>query len=110
MPQSYVITTMFVTILKRQFGDARFIQFTQPFGNHSVILLFGCACQRQIETNLARQIQRNTAILGGVGGGEEYGVLAILHVLAVGLQNARSRSSLGKNLAQFREIKAESVP
>ena len=37
-----------------------------------------------------RQGQRDAAILGGVRRGEEAGVIAILHVLAIRLQHARA--------------------
>ena len=47
------------------------------------------------------------AALRGVRAGEEAGVIAILHVLAIGFENARVGTGLRENLAQHGEIKPE---
>jgi hypothetical protein len=52
----------------------------------------------------------DSAIFRGVGRGEKAGMLAILHILPIGLENPRRRSGLGKYLAQHREIEAKRLP
>ena len=89
---------MFVAVLERQLGDPRLIEFAQPFRNHRVVLLFGRARERQLEPKFASQIERDPAVFGGVRGREKAAVLAVLHVFAVRLQNARGRAGLQKKL------------
>ena len=79
---------MFMPVLECELGDARFIELAQTFRNHRVVLFFRCPRKRQIETELFSKLQRDTAVFGGMGGGEKTTVIAILHVLAVGLQDA----------------------
>jgi len=49
---------------------------------------------------LAGDHECDPAVLRGVRAGEEAGVIAILHVLAIGFENARVRTGLRENLAQ----------
>ena len=65
---------MFVATFEGQFGDARFVEFAETFRDHAVVLFLGGARERQIETDFLRQLERDAAIFGGVGGGEEAGV------------------------------------
>ena len=58
---------------------------------------------------LVGELECDAAVLGGVGGGKEAGVIAVLHVLAVGLQHARVGAGLGKDFAQHGEIEPERV-
>jgi hypothetical protein len=41
-----------VSALERQLGDSRFVEFAETFRNHAVVLLFGRACERQIEPGI----------------------------------------------------------
>jgi len=54
----------------------------------AVVLLFRRPGERQLKAGVLRQVQRNPAVLCRVSGGEEAGVIAVLHVFAVGLQDA----------------------
>ena len=40
---------LLVTAFERQLGDARFVELAETFGDHALVLLLGCARQRQIE-------------------------------------------------------------
>ena len=68
---------------------------------------FGRARERQIEPGVFCEVQGDPAVLGRVRGGEETGVIAVLHVFAIGLENARVGAGLGENFAQHGEIKPE---
>ena len=47
---------MFAAIVKREFGDAGFVEVAETFGDHAVVLFLGGARERQIETEVARQL------------------------------------------------------
>jgi hypothetical protein len=53
------------------------------------------------------EFEGDAGIFGGMRGAEEAGMFAILHVFAVGLQDARIGAGLRKNFAEHREVKAE---
>src|SRR5438067_11482464 len=106
---SHMIATVLVTVLEGQLGNARFVEFAQPFRDHSVVLLFGGPSERKIQLKFAREIERDTAVFGGVRGREKTAMFAVLHVFAVRLQNARGRAGFRKNFAQYCKIKAHRV-
>ena len=58
---------------------------------------------------IPREIERDAAVFGGVRGGEKAGVVAVLHVFAVGFEHARVCAGLLRNFAQHRQIKPERV-
>src|SRR5439155_278751 len=103
---SHMIATVLVTVLEGQLGNARFVEFAQPFRDHSVVLLFGGPSERKIQLKFAREIERDTAVFGGVRGREKTAMFAALHVFAFRLQNARGRAGFRKNFAQYCKIKA----
>src|SRR5713226_2659018 len=98
-PTSSVFAGMFIAILEGELGDSRFIELAQAFGNHPVVLFLRCVRQRQIETEAAREVERNSAVFGCVRRGEKAGVLAILHIFAIGFKDARGRAPLRKNFS-----------
>ena len=100
--ESHAIAGMFMAIFERKLGDAGFVKVAEVFRNHSVVLFLCGARERQIETEIAREFERDSAVLGGVRGGEKATVLAILHVFTVGFEHARVRAGLGKNFSQHR--------
>src|SRR5437763_16176838 len=65
--------------------------------------------KRQLETKFASKIERDPAVFGGVRSREKTAVFPVLHVFAVGLQNARRRADFRKNFAQHSKIKAHRV-
>jgi hypothetical protein len=42
---SRVVTRMFMAIFEGELGDARFIELTQSFCDHAIILVLGRACE-----------------------------------------------------------------
>ena len=100
---------MFVTILKRQLGDSGFVQLAQTFRDHRVVLFLRCAREGKIEPKIFCELERDSAVFGGVRRREETTVIAVLHVFAVGLQNARRRAGLSEDFAQHREIEPERI-
>ncbi len=53
---------MFVAILERELGDAGFVEISEAFGDHAVVLFFCTARQRQIETQIVREFEGNAAV------------------------------------------------
>ena len=98
-------------IFEGEFGDAGFVEVAEAFGDHAVVLVFGCARERQIETEFAREFERDPAVFGGVRGGEKATVLSVLHVFAVGFEHARVRAGLRKIPREVtRDEKSRSPP
>src|SRR5438067_511755 len=85
---SHMIATVLVTVLEGQLSNSWFVEFAQPFCDHGVILLFSGAGEGEIQPQFACEIERDAAVFGGVGGREKTAMFAVLHVFAVGLQNA----------------------
>src|SRR3954467_14244756 len=54
--ESHAIAGMFAAIFERKLGDAGFVKVAEVFRNHSVVLLLRGARERQIETEIARQL------------------------------------------------------
>jgi hypothetical protein len=50
------IAEMFVAIFEGAFGDAGFVEITETFGDHPVVLFFRGARERQVETEIAREL------------------------------------------------------
>ena len=99
---SHAVAGMSVAIFEGELGDAGFVEFAKVFGYHEVVLSLGGACERQIETEIAREFERDPAVFGGVRGGEKAAVLSVLHVFAVGFEDTRVCAGLGKNFTQHR--------
>ena len=100
--ESHAIAGMFMAVFERKLGDAGFVKVAEVFRNHSVVLLLRGARERQIETEIAREFERDSAVFGCMRGGEKATVLAVLHVFTVGFEHARVRTGLRENLSQHR--------
>ncbi len=74
-----------MSIFEGEFGDSGFIEFAKSFRDHLVVLLFCRASERKIETEAAREIERDAAVFRRVRRREKTTVLAILHIFAIGL-------------------------
>ena len=74
--------------LEGQLCNSRFVEFTKSFCDHPIVLRFRGAGEGQGQPGVFREMQRDAAILGRVRGGKKTGVIAVLHVFAIGLQNA----------------------
>ena len=85
---SHAVAGMPVVIFERELGDAGFVELAEAFGDHAIVLFLGGARERQIEAEVAREIERDPAVFGGVSSGEKAAVLAVLHVFAVGFEHA----------------------
>ena len=55
-----------MAIFERELGDAGFVELTETFGDHAVVLFLCRARERQIETEIAREFERDAAVFGGV--------------------------------------------
>ena len=75
---SHSIAGMFMPIFERKLSDPGFVELTEPFGNHTVVLLLGRTGQWQIKTEATREVERDAAVFGRVRGGEKAGVLPVL--------------------------------
>jgi len=95
---------MFVAIFEGELGDAGFVEIAEAFGGHAVVLFLRRSRERQIETKGARERESNSAVFGGVGGGEKAAVLAVLHVFAISLEHVRVRAGLRENFSEHRKI------
>ena len=76
-----------MSIFESELGDSRFVELAQTFRDHPLILFFGRARERQFETELTREPERDPAVFRGVRGGKETTVIAILHVFAIGFEH-----------------------
>ena len=73
-----------MAVFERELGDAGFVEVAETFGDHAVVLFLGGARERQIETEIARELENDPAVFGCMRGGEKAATLAVLHVFAVG--------------------------
>lgn len=62
---------MFVAVFEREFGDAGFVELTEPFGYHAIVLFLRRAGEQQVEEDIARELERDPAIFGCVCSGEK---------------------------------------
>ena len=53
---SDAIAGMFVAIFEGEFGDAGLVEFAEAFGDHAVVLFLCRLRERQIETEIAREL------------------------------------------------------
>ena len=88
-----------MAIFECELGNAGFVEVREAFGDHAIVLFLRCAGERQIETEISREFERDPAVFRGVCRGEETRMVAVLHVSAVRLQHARRGASLRKNFA-----------
>src|SRR5437867_10458161 len=95
------IARMFMPIFEGELGDTGFIELAQTSRNHAVVLFLRCAREGKLETHAPRQVERDPAVLRGVRRGEKASVFAVLHVFAIGFENARRRAGLRKDFAQY---------
>ena len=95
--------------LKRQFRNPRLIQFTQPCLDHAVVLFRGGGGEGEIQVLRLGELEGDAGIFGGVRGGKKAGVVAVLHVLAVGLEHAGTRAGLREDFAEHGEVQAQGV-
>jgi hypothetical protein len=91
---------MFMSIFERKFGDTRFIELAQTLRDHALVLFLGRAREWKIKAELTRQLQCDAAVFGRVRSGKETPVVAILHIFAISLEDARVRAGLGKYFAE----------
>ena len=80
-----------MAVFERELGDAGFVEVAEVFGDHAVVLCLCGAREWQIEAEIARELECDPAVLGGVRGGEKAATLVVLHVFAVGFEYARGR-------------------
>src|ERR1043166_2730155 len=85
---------------EREFGNAGFVQFAKAILYHEVVLFLGRGGEREVQALLLSQLERNAGIFRGVGSGEKAGMVPVLHVLAVGLEDARVGAGLRENFAE----------
>src|ERR1700682_5172994 len=95
------------TRFERQFCDAGFVEFAETGRDHLIVLRFSSGGQGQLETGAAPEPECDAGILGRMRGGEITRVVVVLHVLAVGLQDARIGAGLREDFAQHRQIQSE---
>src|SRR5438874_6108605 len=100
--ESHAIAGMFAAIFEYELGDVGFARSPRSSAINSVVLFLCGARERQIETEIAREFERDSAVFGCMRGGEKAAVLAILHVFTVGFEHARVRTGLRENLSQHR--------
>src|SRR5207244_7536271 len=103
------VAGMFMSIFKRELGDTGFVELAQYFRDQALVLLLRRACERQIETELTRKFERDAAVFGRVRGGKEAAVVAVLHIFAIGFQDARRRAGLRKDFTERFQIKSKRV-
>ena len=96
-----------VATLKGEFGDAALVETTEAEGDHAVELLFGGAGERHGKAGFGAEDPGDGRVFGGVSPGEEAGVVAVLHVFAIGLEDLGISARLGKHFAQHGEIEPE---
>src|SRR5438874_10878457 len=88
---------MFMAVFERKLGDAGFARLPR---SSAIIRSYWSfvARERQIETEIAREFERDSAVLRGVRGGEKASVLAILHVFAARFRARANSHRFGKKL------------
>src|SRR5207249_12233573 len=87
--ESHSIARMFMPFFECELGDARFVEFTQAFRDHAIVLFLGRAREGQIEAKTAPERESDSAIFGRVRSREKAAVIAILHIFAIGFEYAR---------------------
>ena len=90
-----------------EFGDAGFVEFSEPTGDHFAILAERGGGQGQFQFELPSQAEGDAAVLGRMRGTEEARVIAVDHVLAVGGQNPGVGPGLAKHLHEGLKIEAQ---
>ena len=89
-----------MSIFESELGDSRFVELAQTFRDHALILVFGRLGQWEIKTELTPEVECDAAVFRGVRGGKETTVIAILHVFAIGFQDARVCARLREDFAK----------
>src|ERR1043166_94609 len=103
------LAALLVAAFEGQLGNAGLVQFAQAFFLHAVELFLGGRGEWRVDLLLFREVERNAGIFRRVCRGEEAGVLAVLHVFAVGREHTGIGAGLGKNFAQHGEVKPQRV-
>ena len=65
---SHAIAGTFVAVFECELGDSGLVEVAESIGNHAVVLVLCGARQRQVETQIAREFERDPAVLRGVCG------------------------------------------
>src|SRR5258708_2347714 len=81
-------TAGFMSIFEGQLCDSGFIQLSQAFRDHALVLFLGRPREGKLKTELTRELERDATVFGRMRGGEKGSVLAVLHIFAVGFKNA----------------------
>ena len=92
----------FCPLSKGEFGDSRLVELPEAQSHHPVVLGFGGGRQRKDETCGTAEVECNAGIFRGMRGGEKTGMIALLHIFAVGDQHTGIGAGLGKHLSQHR--------
>ena len=100
--ESHAIAGMFAAIFEYELGDVGFARSPRSSAINSVVLFLCGARERQIETEIAREFERDSAVLRGVRGGEKPTVLAVLHVFASRFRACANSHRFGKKLLAHR--------
>src|SRR5260221_1192359 len=90
--------------LKSEFGDAGLVQLTKTLGNHSVKLFARCDSQRKVKAGCFRQLYGDQGVLGGMGGREKTGVVALLHVFTISSEDLGIGTGFREDLAQYGQV------
>ena len=95
--------------LEGQLGHAGLVQFADALVDHLVELPLGGSGHREIQPLRLAKRQRDTGVLRRVRAGEVTFVVAVAHVLAVGLEHAGVGTGLGENLHDHVQVEAKRI-
>src|ERR1039457_7029830 len=86
--------------LEGQFRNARLVEFAQALGDHAVVLLLRRRSQGKLKALGLAELEGDAGVFGRVGRGEETGMVAVLHILAVRLEHLRVGSGLREDRSE----------
>src|SRR5437667_2410760 len=90
---------MFLAIFEGELGDAGFIELAQAVGDHAVVLLFRRTCERQIEAESARQVERDPTVFRSMRNREKATVLAVF-ISSPSVSNTREFAPVCENTSR----------
>lgn len=89
-----------LAVRESEFGDAGFIELAEAGFGHFGVLLPGGFGEGEVEALGFGEGEGDAGIFGGVFCGEEAGVVAVLHIFAIGLEDARVGTGEGEDFAE----------